>query len=57
MKQRCRHNKLWIFASKLTNGVSWCYECGAIRLNMPGEKWQKPVGIGGENPALKGIKK
>lgn len=30
--------------------VAWCYECGAVRRNH--ERWVKPVGPGGENPAV-----
>jgi hypothetical protein len=44
----------------------WCYACGAIRPMQrvegisngfaPAGKWVKPVGKGGENPAMKGIR-
>lgn len=43
--------------------LAWCYECGAVRRMQRTEQshgvapfdkhWTKPVGKGGENPALK----
>jgi hypothetical protein len=53
---RCRHRRCWLFAA---NGIvchKWCYECGATRwLKTASDKWSrwiKPVGPGGENPAV-----
>lgn len=56
-KQRCRHKKTWLVSG---GSLEWCYECGAIRgmrhiggnSVAPDSKWVKPVGKGGENPAL-----
>lgn len=31
----------------------WCYQCGAIRpVSAKGARWQKPSGVGGDNPAM-----
>lgn len=54
-KDPCRHRKVWIYAvpgASELSGLAWCYECGAIRSNAA-EGWTRPVGKGGENPALK----
>lgn len=52
MKLRHDHRQsTWLIAGGL---VVWCYQCGAWRLNFgDGTKWQRPSGIGGENPAAK----
>ena len=44
--------------------VQWCYQCGAWRnlrhvsdnIFAANGKWQKPSGIGGPNPDMKGRK-
>jgi hypothetical protein len=55
-----RHRKIWIIAGGYW---LWCYECGAIKLNVPVDhpdyvrRWYVPVGANGENPAMqKGFK-
>jgi len=46
--KRCRHRKVWLVESMI-----WCYECGAIRIkDVVWSPWFKPVGRGGENPAM-----
>ena len=53
MSNKKRHDhrqSLWIVCGGL---VLWCYQCGAWRLNMKDGKWYRPVGVGGENPAMK----
>lgn len=51
--RRCqsRHRKCWIIAGGYW---LWCYECGAIRRNVPAgqDDWVYPVGAKGENPAM-----
>jgi hypothetical protein len=58
----CRHRHTWDYSIHPYGGpsyvVQWCYQCGAIRKNdltIPREisKWTKPVGPGGENPAMR----
>ena len=48
---------LWIVAMSGGGAVYWCYRCGAMRHTKyyQGEvsKWYKPVGLDGENPAMK----
>jgi hypothetical protein len=52
--KRHRHEQsMWIIAG---GAWLWCYQCGAIRPNKPGTRWQKPSGLGGPNPAMKDIK-
>jgi hypothetical protein len=53
MSSKKRHDhrqSLWIVCGGL---VLWCYQCGAWRLNTKDGKWYRPVGVGGENPAMK----
>jgi hypothetical protein len=52
MKPRHDHRQsTWLIAGGL---VVWCYQCGAWRLNTSaGSQWQRPAGIGGENPAMR----
>ena len=54
-QKRHRHERsMWLIAGGYW---MWCYQCGAIRLASDhGAKWEKPTGIGGENPAMKGVK-
>jgi len=55
-QKRHRHEQsMWLIAGGYW---AWCYQCGAIKRNppLPGEKWQKPTGIGGINPAMRGVK-
>ena len=60
---RHRHERSsWFIAG---GGIEWCYQCGAWRyLNRNADhsrnpnasdvgKWQRPSGIGGENPAMR----
>lgn len=59
-KQRCRHRRYWLYAVRGLAELLWCYECGAIRekeINAGWGPWTKPVGKGGENPALKLLEK
>ena len=51
----CRHYRTWLIADGY---YEWCYECGALRgMKMKSPTvltsrtyWQRPVGVGGENP-------
>lgn len=62
-----RHERTSWFIGGIDGGVFWCYQCGAIRqakscggngiAYADGSKWEKPTGIGGENPALKELLK
>ena len=54
-QKRHRHERsMWLIAGGCW---MWCYQCGAIRRTSDyGAKWEKPSGIGGENPAMKGVK-
>lgn len=49
---RCRHRRNWLWTLG-SNRLQWCYECGSIRDDYG--KWVRPVGKGGENPAMKRI--
>jgi len=54
--KRHRHEQsMWLIAG---GHMMWCYQCGAFRLMRDyGKKWQKPSGLGGQNPAMmKGYK-
>ncbi len=64
MSARHRHERSsWVIAF---GKVEWCYQCGAWRYLLrpipptggyePASKWQRPTGIGGRNPAVKGAK-
>jgi NMD protein affecting ribosome stability and mRNA decay len=56
MKTKKRHDhrqSLWIYAIG-TAQMAWCYRCGAIH---NGEKWTRPTGLKGENPAMKAYRK
>ena len=53
MSTPCDHRRsLWI----LGGYWMWCYRCGAIAptSKKPRERWEKPVGPTGENPAMRG---
>jgi hypothetical protein len=52
MKRHDHRQSLWIIAGGY---ILWCYQCGAYKPNVAnGQRgWTKPVGIGGENPAMK----
>lgn len=54
-KKHDHRGSLWIIAG---GHVLWCYQCGAWKLNRTGEPrtWNKPSGIGGENPAMRQYK-
>jgi len=45
---------LWLIAG---GAICWCYQCGAWKMNAADtpRRWHKPSGIGGENPAMKGV--
>lgn len=47
----CRHRHCWAFGTRPAQ-MLWCYECGAIKNGE--EKWVRPTGVGGPNPAMKG---
>jgi hypothetical protein len=50
-KRHDHRASIWIIAG---GAILWCYQCGAWRINASGGgKWQKPAGVGGENPAMK----
>lgn len=50
-KKHDHRQSLWAIAG---GHVLWCYQCGAWKLARDAEnKWQKPAGIGGTNPAMK----
>ena len=56
---KCKHRKTWLIAGGF---VEWCYQRGAIRQMKrieglangftPAEKWIKPTGPNGQNPAM-----
>ncbi len=56
---KCKHRKTWLIAGGYTE---WCYQCGAIRQMRqveglpngfaPAEKWIRPTGPNGPNPAM-----
>lgn len=50
--KRHRHDhSMWLIAG---GNWMWCYQCGAIRNSSAfGERWEKPTGIGGINPAMR----
>ena len=52
MKKKHDHRQSsWLIAGGY---IVWCYQCGAWRPNTPERmQWNKPTGIGGENPAMK----
>lgn len=53
-EKRCRHNRHWLYVTP-GGRILWCYECGALRTQSgddPFGRWVRPVGKGGENPAL-----
>lgn len=47
----CKHRRTWIIGNEYAS-LLWCYQCGAIRHNLPGERWTRPTGPGGPNPAI-----
>ena len=48
----CRHQHFWAFkAISVKLPMLWCYQCGAIKNGE--EKWVRPTGVGGPNPATK----
>ena len=58
----CRHYRTALICG---GHYEWCYECGALRVMdyisatvlTSYSRWQRPVGVGGENPfPLKVIK-
>lgn len=55
LKQHDHRKSLWLIAG---GHIAWCYQCGAWKLNTKDapRMWNKPTGIGGINPAMKGIK-
>ena len=40
---------LWVIGG---GAMLWCYQCGAWRYTGSGEKWHRPTGLGGPNPAV-----
>lgn len=53
MKKHDHRSSLWIIAGGY---ILWCYQCGAWRMNSGNrEKWHRPTGIGGENPAMREV--
>lgn len=52
---RHRHDQsMWLIAG---GHWMWCYQCGAIRkTNAFGDRWEKPTGLGGPNPAMSDAK-
>lgn len=52
-KRRHDHRQsLWLMAFGVQTWV-WCYQCGAWKFDQPGQKWNRPSGIGGPNPAMR----
>lgn len=56
MATRHRHEQtMWLICG---GSVAWCYQCGAWKYNFKTtepNRWQKPTGLGGPNPAMKGV--
>lgn len=51
VQKRHRHEQsMWLIAG---GHWMWCYQCGAIRATAAhGQRWDKPTGVGGPNPAM-----
>jgi hypothetical protein len=54
-KKHDHRQSLWLIAG---GNIAWCYQCGAWKINHENSPraWNKPVGIGGANPAMKDYK-
>lgn len=53
-KRHDHRQSVWVMVlSPPLPSVLWCYRCGALRVNKKGRHWHKPVGLDGENPAMR----
>ena len=51
MKRHDHRRSIWVIAGGY---IIWCYRCGAWKANSKQGEWQRPTGLNGSNPAMKG---